>query len=120
MAGPRRYGADVDIIPAKGGMGPGGIGAGNIPATRTLTKAELDAAMKDFEAKGGNIQKVEPNVAKDRAGQMGKGLTPSDLLEQSKQKPGLGYYEANMKKGGKVSSASKRADGCAIRGKTRA
>jgi hypothetical protein len=26
----------------------------------------------------------------------------------------------NMKRGGKVSSASKRADGCAIRGKTRA
>jgi hypothetical protein len=28
--------------------------------------------------------------------------------------------EASMKKGGKVSSASKRADGCCIRGKTRA
>jgi len=28
--------------------------------------------------------------------------------------------EGNYKKGGKVSSASKRADGCAIRGKTRA
>ena len=28
--------------------------------------------------------------------------------------------EAGMKKGGKVYSASKRADGCAIRGKTRA
>ena len=28
--------------------------------------------------------------------------------------------EASMKKGGKVSSASKRADGCAVRGKTRA
>jgi hypothetical protein len=28
--------------------------------------------------------------------------------------------EAGMKKGGKVSSASKRADGCAVRGKTRA
>jgi len=28
--------------------------------------------------------------------------------------------EVGMKKGGKVSSASKRADGCAIRGKTRA
>jgi hypothetical protein len=28
--------------------------------------------------------------------------------------------EKGMKKGGKVSSASKRADGCAIRGKTRA
>ncbi len=30
------------------------------------------------------------------------------------------YQEAGYKKGGKVSSASKRADGCAIRGKTRA
>ena len=28
--------------------------------------------------------------------------------------------QPGMKKGGKVSSASKRADGCAIRGKTRA
>lgn len=28
--------------------------------------------------------------------------------------------DVNLKKGGKVSSASKRADGCAIRGKTRA
>jgi len=28
--------------------------------------------------------------------------------------------QTKMKKGGKVSSASKRADGCAIRGKTRA
>jgi len=28
--------------------------------------------------------------------------------------------QTTMKKGGKVSSASKRADGCAIRGKTRA
>lgn len=27
--------------------------------------------------------------------------------------------EVGMKKGGKVSSASKRADGCAVRGKTR-
>jgi general stress protein YciG len=30
------------------------------------------------------------------------------------------YQEAGYKKGGKVSSASKRADGCAIRGKTKA
>jgi hypothetical protein len=30
------------------------------------------------------------------------------------------YKNAGYKKGGKVSSASKRADGCAIRGKTRA
>jgi hypothetical protein len=30
------------------------------------------------------------------------------------------YKDAGYKKGGKVSSASKRADGCAVRGKTRA
>lgn len=30
-----------------------------------------------------------------------------------------GAPETTMKKGGKISSASKRADGCAIRGKTR-
>ena len=30
-----------------------------------------------------------------------------------------GMKQPGMKKGGKVSSASKRADGCAIRGKTR-
>lgn len=38
------------------------------------------------------------------------------LLAQQKAQAG----KAGMKKGGKVSSASKRADGCAIRGKTRA
>jgi hypothetical protein len=39
----------------------------------------------------------------------------SDLGRKGAMAGGLG-----MKKGGKVSSASKRADGCAIRGKTRA
>ena len=29
-------------------------------------------------------------------------------------------FDENYKKGGKVSSASSRADGCAVRGKTRA
>jgi hypothetical protein len=48
---------------------------------------------------------------------------------QSKSKPGSGQgvgYQENtdvsdmtFKKGGKVSSASSRADGCAVRGKTR-
>ena len=42
----------------------------------------------------------------------------TDRLEQPKELTG----ELGFKKGGtvKVSSASKRADGCAIRGKTRA
>ena len=42
-----------------------------------------------------------------------KRLTASDIEEEKKKKVG-------MKKGGKVSSASARADGIAIRGKTRA
>jgi hypothetical protein len=45
-------------------------------------------------------------------GGMYKRLTASDIEEEKKAKTG-------MKKGGKVSSASKRADGCAVKGKTR-
>ena len=41
-----------------------------------------------------------------------QGMAPQGM-PMAPQAPG-------MKKGGKVSSASKRADGCAIRGKTRA
>jgi hypothetical protein len=36
------------------------------------------------------------------------------------EKHGERYYSVPMKKGGKVKSASQRADGCAVRGKTRA
>jgi len=124
---PRRYGSDVDIIPAKGGMGPGGIGAGNIPATRTLTKAELDTAMKEFQGKGGNVQKIAPNqpdtsrAAKDI--EVAKNTNP-DMMSSGAQRAQphgtLEWIEKNMKKGGKVKSASARADGIAIRGKTRA
>jgi hypothetical protein len=42
----------------------------------------------------------------------GGGGMPSDKMDKMKK--------MNYKSGGKVSSASKRADGCAIRGKTRA
>jgi hypothetical protein len=45
-------------------------------------------------------------------GSMYKRLTASDIEEEKKKKVG-------MKKGGKVSSASKRADGIATKGKTR-
>jgi len=40
--------------------------------------------------------------------------------ESAKEKPEPKTQPKKMAKGGKVSSASKRADGCAIRGKTRA
>ena len=44
----------------------------------------------------------------------GGGMNPADIEKVPGKRP------LKMKKGGSVSSASKRADGCAIRGKTRA
>jgi hypothetical protein len=55
-----------------------------------------------------NVKSATPDV-----GGLYKRLTASDIEEEKKKKVG-------MKKGGKVSSASARADGIAIRGKTRA
>ena len=49
--------------------------------------------------------------------------TPEPLTSTRRPGTNVNYENENaegMKKGGKVSSASKRADGCAVRGKTRA
>jgi glutamate 5-kinase len=64
-----------------------------------------------------DIAKVAEGVPSTKSttsgvGGMYKRLTASDIEEEKKAKMG-------MKKGGKVSSASKRADGCAVKGKTR-
>jgi hypothetical protein len=48
---------------------------------------------------------------------LGKPYGAEKYAKEERMKKGL---EEGFKKGGKVSSASKRADGCAIRGKTRA
>ena len=55
-----------------------------------------------------SVKSATPDV-----GGLYKRLTKTDIEEEKKNKMG-------MKKGGKVSSASARADGIAIRGKTRA
>jgi hypothetical protein len=51
-----------------------------------------------------------------------KGALPGEGKSGSKYKDYIDVQNKakGMKAGGKVSSASKRADGCAIRGKTRA
>jgi hypothetical protein len=54
----------------------------------------------------------EITAPKSKGGGGGGGGIPSDKMDKMKK--------MNYKAGGKVSSASKRADGCAIRGKTRA
>ena len=61
-------------------------------------------------AKMGSVKTGSPS----RDGIASKGKTTGTMVKLAGSKP-LG-----MKSGGKVSSASKRADGCAIRGKTRA
>jgi hypothetical protein len=57
------------------------------------------------------LAKMKEILAKPKGGGGGGGM-PSDKMDKMKK--------MNYKSGGKVSSASKRADGCAIRGKTRA
>jgi hypothetical protein len=56
------------------------------------------------------LAKMREILAKPKGG--GGGGVPSDKMDKMKK--------MNYKSGGSVSSASKRADGCAIRGKTRA
>jgi hypothetical protein len=72
---------------------------------------------KSFSASGGN---TEPKKSTARLSQVDISL-PDPLAKFKRQKSSdVAYNDAGYKKGGKVSSASKRADGCAIRGKTRA
>jgi hypothetical protein len=50
----------------------------------------------------------------------GKKSQNAEPMQEKRVKPKLPYKTADdFKKGGKVSSASKRADGCAIKGKTK-
>ena len=71
------------------------------------------------------IQKVK-DMATNVMSRMPSAMAAKKGMEMAKKYPrgseGESSFEEEMgmKKGGKVSSASKRADGCAIRGKTRA
>ncbi len=58
------------------------------------------------------LAKMKELTAPKPKGGGGGGGIPSDKMDKMKK--------MNYKAGGKVSSASKRADGCAIRGKTKA
>ena len=70
-----------------------------------------------------DLKNVEHQMQKERDTK--EGPDKAEEIRRKKEPSGGGGGEATarpkvMKKGGKVSSASKRADGCAIRGKTRA
>jgi hypothetical protein len=105
-----------------------------IKAIETLRRTQkprqsLPADTAQTESENQAMRKIK-DTAMD-AGKRLMGLTPQGRLTKSvvnmaRRSPrdtevGSSFeQEMGMKKGGKVSSASKRADGCAIRGKTRA
>ena len=91
--------------------------------------ASADKRTKKF-AMGGDVDAGD-TVANNGAYQMSPGPTIADTNTMAAAQPntinvgggdalGNQFPSMGFKKGGKVSSASKRADGCAIRGKTRA
>lgn len=93
----------------------------SVPASAREGEAYEQAGYK----KGGSISKVDMQ----KAGFYDKDKTKSErqaIVSKVTTKPQRvaivekAFLTKNMKSGGSVSTASKRADGCAIRGKTRA
>ena len=89
-------------------------------AKEARLKKILTEDMKTF----GPREVSKPMKSKDRM----VGVVPEpgpmsgNMLEEKKKaggKIGMGMTKNNYKKGGKVSSCSKRADGCVVRGKTK-
>ena len=96
------------------GMGPSGKGD-NAGHWGSVAPVSDDEAMKN------EISKDSYVVLK---GKSHKTFDKTEAAEKERgskiEKHGKRYYSVPMKKGGKVRSASKRADGCAVKGKTRA
>lgn len=97
-------------------------------AVETLSKNKRKSLPSDSITQSSEnkaIRKVK-DMATSAMNRMPSAMAARKGMEMAKQYPrgseGESSFESEMgmKKGGKVSSASKRADGCAIRGKTRA
>jgi hypothetical protein len=92
--------------------------------TETISNAKVPAPKEDV--KKPEMAKPEPSPGalgfkglRSFLSGLGKPYGSEKYEKEARMKKGL-EGEGAFKKGGKVSSASKRADGCAIRGKTRA
>ena len=97
-----------------------------MPSYRKPTEketAKLDAARKKtqegIEGEKDIFSKVSTTAAKAARDDVKAGLKMRESVPAAARE-GEAYEQAGYKKGGSVGSASKRADGCAIRGKTRA
>ena len=94
-------------------------------APQAMPMAPQAMPMAPGMKKGGKVSKADMQ----KAGFYDKGKTKSErqkIVKKVTTKPQRvaivekAFSTKNMKAGGKVSSASKRADGCVIRGKTKA
>ena len=85
--------------------------------------ATLDSARKKVQEGIANekdlLSRFSTVAAKNARDDVKAGMKMRDSVSE-KAREGEAYQDAGYKAGGKVGSASKRADGCAIRGKTRA
>ena len=95
----------------------------------TKKQALIDVAPEDYVTPGGLLKGMLKKVIGNSAKSALKTYTAKELAEMAPKMIGRESLKLGMKKGGsvkkmssggKVKSASARADGCAIRGKTRA
>ena len=79
--------------------------------TEGFTIENQEKLDKKTSEKNEQDKKDKPTLQKDSSGRV-TNASPEDFIKM--------FSPKKMAKGGKVKSASTRADGCAIRGKTRA
>ena len=120
-SGPTGY-----VGPQSGGPGPMSMATTN-PSQMGMFKKGGSVKTTRFAEGGGVKEMHEPPIPKATQESMKRQAEQekADRQQAKEQKAGEKEVKENMgrlgfKKGGSVSSASKRADGCAIRGKTRA
>ena len=118
--------------PFKGGSAP--ATTKEEPKERSLPRGQAKAneGVSSFIKKSmdqigqeGRDQEARYKATQEKMKESGTNMSPRSFAAMKSSKAaekakGMDANNYSMKKGGKVSSASKRADGCAIRGKTRA
>ena len=106
--------------PAKPKHGPGKFDEDLEKAKSDRAKAEVS---RIAEAQKAKVKAESPRTYTERLQDMGRLPKPSGAagakIELEKGMMGSNMPKPKLKAGGVVSSASKRADGCAVKGKTK-
>ena len=90
------------------------------PTVKESEKLEKSREMmvQGIEGEKDILSKMMPTMAKAARDEMRAARALRESVP-ARAREGEAYEYAGYKKGGKVGSASKRADGCAVRGKTK-